>query len=82
VPQGSAIEGREGWVIEREDGLHLREITTIEPEDLTVSDVVLSHVTPITTVIKGGIVAAKHIRDGTTDRSVRVTQSIDPAGHF
>jgi hypothetical protein len=68
VPQCPAINRRGGGVIEREDGLQLREISAVDPEDLTASDIkVLGHMTRITTVIKGGIVAAKHIRNGTTD---------------
>jgi hypothetical protein len=44
--------------------------------------VVLGDVGRVATVIKDRIVAAKLIRYGTTHSSVRVTQSVDPSGHF
>jgi hypothetical protein len=67
VPQGPAIKRRRGGVIGREDGFQLRKISAVDPDELTVSNIkVLSHITRITAVIKGGIVAAKHIWNGMT----------------
>jgi hypothetical protein len=75
VPQGPVIKRRWGGVIGREDGFELRKISTVDPEKLTLSDIkVLSHMTRITAVIKGRIVAAKHIWNGMTERcSIWVT---------
>jgi hypothetical protein len=66
MPEGPAIEIR-GGVIGREDGFELRKISTIDPEELTVSDIkILSHMTHTTTVIKDGVVSTHHIWYGMT----------------